>query len=788
MSMLSSAVQSMGLRTSLATPQSVFILPELEPARPCALTLLVLADGNRRSPSGGGYAGGARRVVSVAEHLARREDVDTLVACILSPDNIAKRGDGFFFELYKELIRLGVDIEERGALVDAGVRMEIWGDLESLRARGSSAVALADAAEAVAGLTEKVVEPRLRLLLGIGYGPDTARELDVDILLRTGMEEAGVLRLSGLQTSARIVACATATLWPDLEIDELDDLIARCKRRMPSRLVGGHSASAIINLLSALAKVDIGPPVGVTITTSGPPAAMTAALAELYAGPLRGCSTVAVEHLWREGVAPDHHGAAVAAPHVLRIVGDTSSAGLPGEDQLLSVLAPGQQPPLFTLPDWLTLGHANVHACESDTPALVEGIRAARRFSAAHPPLRGRERIILAGRAAALVAESAHERSSVSERDELGESFAARTLDWAASTGLLLPGAAWRRAARSYALTAFFIHYRIPTEWDERGVAWEERADLAAKYMILVAAGDEGIFDRVFDGETPEQRWARLEVSARFLGDALQEERTRGDLPGVAGAELIEAIARQWQELFDGYRGTCLPAAASSFRAGLRGLYAASLAEHRSWATIEGVAAAREAPATPPCVARRIRTLAEEASCARSSAAESELRALLYLSETSSAIGAGLLFKAAALAAPASRVTSESVARLDAAATLLDYHVRLANDMSGFLDSPRGDRDPKDNACTILVPRGATGAARAEAVVQALATSRRLAAWLSGEVSAHLGSVAAAWPSMGEILRRGVFVGRRVYEVGHYTSLSRAAMSAIFAEADAALH
>ena len=107
--------------------------------------------------------------------------------------------------------------------------------------------------------------------------------------------------------------------------------------------------------------------------------------------------------------------------------------------------------------------------------------------------------------------------------------------------------------------------------------------------------------------------------------------------------------------------------------------------------------------------------------------------------------------------------------------------------MSGFLDSPGGERDPKENSCTILVPRSLSGAAREAAVIQALATNRRLAAWLSGEVGAHVDRVAAEWPSMGVILRRGSLVGRRVYEVGHYTTLSRAEMSAIFTEADGML-
>ena len=87
-------------------PHTLFILPELAEARRDDLTLLILADGNRRSASGGGYAGGARRVVSIAEHLARGRDVGALVACILSPDNIAKRGNGFFVALYREFIHV----------------------------------------------------------------------------------------------------------------------------------------------------------------------------------------------------------------------------------------------------------------------------------------------------------------------------------------------------------------------------------------------------------------------------------------------------------------------------------------------------------------------------------------------------------------------------------------------------------------------------------------------------------------------------------------------------------
>jgi hypothetical protein len=733
-------------------PHTLFLLPDLLPPRQRDLTILILADGNRRGAgktSAGGYAAGARRVVSIAEHLARRGDVAVMVACILSPDNIAKRGDGFFAAVHEEMIQLGVAIETRGALVAAGVRMEVHGDLGPLRARGGRAPALADATLAVAAMTRGVTNPDLLLLLGVGYGPETARELDADILLRTGMEEPGVLRLSGLRTGERIASCALPTLWPDLDPGEVDALLDACKRQATPRLAGGHGTAAIVALGQALSVADLGAPVRVIVPAASPPAAVEAALGSLRSGPR----------------------------YEIHVVGFP----LPGDDgEILSVLAPGQQPPLFTLPDWLPLGHANVHACETGAAGLVEGIRAALRFSAAHPPLLGSDRALPpAGGTAA-------ERGA-SERDDLADRFTAKMLGWAAAAGILPPGEEittearrhgdFERAAAGYALTGFFIHFRVPTEWDPTAERWGERAELTARYMLLVAAGDEGIFDLALDGETPDQRWARLSASARFLEDALRGEGAARTPPPVHGAALLGAIADGWREILARYGGSCHPRVLDGCRAGVASLYDASLAEHR--APGPQTLADRFAR-SPACIAARAQALAREAQA-------SELLALGYLAEAASAVGAGLLFRTAALAAPAAHVTLPGVALLDETAALLDYHVRLGNDASGFLNTPGGDRDPKENTCTILVPREASGVARAAATVHALATCRRLMGWLGDEVEGHIARTAEAWPSMGAILRRGVFVGRRVYEVGHYTTVSRAAMSAIFDEAEAAL-
>jgi hypothetical protein len=711
--------------TTIHHPHDVLILPALLAPRVEGLTLVILADGNRRGSADGGYARGARRVVAVAEHLAARPDVATMVACILSPENVARRGEGFFCELYKEFVRLGVAVEAGGALVGAGIAVEIGGDLGALRARGGHAAAVADAALAVAAATARVQRPRLRLVLMLGYDQRTTEAFDADIILRTGMEEDNVLRLSGLSTHPGVANHATTTLWPDLSIREIDDILDRARRHAAPRLARGHAPEQVIALAEALARAEIDAAVRVTMPTAAP----AEAIERLNEGPLRDSVVRA---------APPEAGGEFA-----------------------SVLAPGQRPPSFLLPAWLPPGHANVHGCAPDLEGLVEGVRGAVRFVAAHPPLFGGDRPM------------AGDHSD--DRDEQGDRFTARMLDWASAAGLVVPGKAFHRAATNYLLTAFFMHFRVPAEWDPEGTGWEARAELAARYMMAIAAGDDGVFDRVVDGETAEQRMERLEAAARFLRGAIH-----GDAPDVAPAHhpdaaRLTAIATTWREVLREHAGACLPEAARSFVAGLDDIYAASVAEHRAGTGGGAIETA------PPCVRERFRALEGRPEAA------GERATLAHLARVRGSIAAGPLFRIAALSAPAAIVTRQQVALLHDVTALLDYAFRLANDVSGFLDASTGDRDLKQNACMLLVPDAAFGTARAAAVIEALATCRRLSDWLAGEVRASLARLAEAWPWMGAIVRRAVFVGRRVYEVGHYTTVSRAGMSAIFDEASAAL-
>jgi hypothetical protein len=744
-------------------PHDVFLLPPLLPPRREGLTIVILADGNQRhggacrrpgppadEPSAArgpnGYAAGARRVVSIAEHLAGRGGVRTMAACILSPENVAKRSQGFFLQIYREMVRLGVAVEAEGALVRSGVELAIHGDLGPLRARGGHAAALADAMEAVARRTARVDRPALRLLLGVGYGPDIADELGADLVLRTGMEEEGVLRLSGLHTGARTIACATSTLWPDVDAAWLDEVIGEAARRSRPTLAAGYDAAAIAEIAAALDAAELPASVRVTI-----PATATGAAAAR---------------------SPGRH--AITVVRAVPGAGGTLGAGC------RSVIAPGQDPPFFLLPDWLCAGHADVIACDPTPRGIAIGVREAVRFAAAHPALQGAER-----EAAGVPLRDAGADPGAGPADV----FAARMMAWAESAGLLPGGAPAGRAFFNYALTAFFMH-------QGGGPRWEDGAELSARYMMLVAAGDEGVFDRAAAGEDRAARVARLEAAAGFLRDALGAEGVV-EATALPDARLLAAIAGGFREIAARRRPTCHPAAFAAWRAGLLRLWAASVAEHRPDAGGErlarmfregGAAAADAASAivercatSPACVRARVRAILAQARGGRrlGEAEEAELRVLGYLAAAGDAMGSGLLFRTAAIACPASGVTDAMLAALDDTAALLDHGFRLANDLSGFLSSPGGDRDDKINTCSMLVPPDALGVARGEAVLRAAGTTRRLAAWIEEETARALARLGEVWPAMATLIRRGVFVGKSVYERGHYTTLGRAEMAAI---------
>jgi hypothetical protein len=120
-------------------------------------------------------------------------------------------------------------------------------------------------------------------------------------------------------------------------------------------------------------------------------------------------------------------------------------------------------------------------------------------------------------------------------------------------------------------------------------------------------------------------------------------------------------------------------------------------------------------------------------------------------------------------------------------ATLLDYRFRVANDLANLHAASNGDRDPKENAWTILVPKHLEGSRRELAAARAIATVRRVADRIGGCLERELERLSGLWPSVARWIRRGILVGRRVYEIGHYSSLPASSMRRIADELDGSL-
>jgi hypothetical protein len=379
----------------------------------------------------------------------------------------------------------------------------------------------------------------------------------------------------------------------------------------------------------------------------------------------------------------------------------------------------------------------------------------------------------------------------------LADVFSAKTILWATAARLMLGDVPWRRAALNYVLTAYHTCDGVSLEPDAAPGFWEPGAELMAKYMLIVAAGDGGIFDKVVERETPAARLGRLRFCSAFLREAIHARRPGDDLPPGPLGRLLAAIAVQWSEIIGRYRNVAHPELLEGFEQGLIQIYRASEREYdpelclrtMSHGTLTDAATRlldaaerRAGPRLPHAIQARLRSLL--AADPQSVDAIEQAKLLLYLAETCAGVGAGQLFRAAALLVPAGRITEEQIAVFDAVIDLLDYPVRLANDVAGCLASRGGDLDAKESCCTILIPRNASGAGRAAAIVHAVGACRRLGASLEREIEREMGRLAAVWPSMAMLVRRGMFIGRRVYEMGHYATLDRERMSSIADELD----
>ncbi|WP_437712996.1 hypothetical protein WMF45_44930 [Sorangium sp. So ce448] len=767
-----------------------FILPSLRGAQSQGLSLLILTDGNERARRWrGGYAAGAAALVAAAEHVARMPDVSRLIACILSPDNLAQRPDEFFRELHEAFLDLGAAVEGGRAL--AGVRLGLCGRLGGLRIRGGAASELADAIASTIALTAERTQPGLQLLFGVDYPDSVALDVDVHLVLRTGMEEAGVLRLSGLRVTPGMVNVGVQRLWPDIVPADIDAALEVARRHAYPTLRSGHPLPLALDFVTALENAGIEQPIAVTIPTHAHRSEVARALRERLPNVSR---VVRVCSADGRGQRPARSGSS----HVVHLLAADQSPVDAADAGYTALLASGQTGPAFLLPAAPRPGYANVHACAPDVDGWIEGIREAIRFAAAHPALRGASR-------ARQLQSGASAPGSPPAQDlapsTLADRFAQAALDRAASAGLLLSDPCFQQAARNYALTAFFTCFGAGLGDDAASsAAWEPGAHLLARYMLTVAAGDEGVFDLELPDEAAPERLARISSSAAFLQRSLRCEATLGAPPPPVRA-LVTSIAAQWEEILDRHRDRSHPALLDGWRRGLSDLYEASVKEYLDVVTdnplvdhlMAGGEAARNAAQQverlyaargPGSVAMHLRAALARAAGARHVEAARELRLWLYVIDVAPSVGAGLLFRTAALAVQRGDVPEAGLDALDAVASLLDLRVRLANDLASSHGPTGRDRDPKRSALSVMLGARPPASPDEPAYASCLAACREALALLDRELARAIAALDAVWPGLARMVRRGALVGRLVYERGHYATLSREEMLWIGAEAE----
>lgn len=222
------------------------------------LTLLFVADGNDRyghETGGEGYQAGAKKVIEIAEFLARNQDrckISSMIAWILSSKNIDHRKPEFFEKIYQAFLALGMKIGLERALVKDNIIMQVEGNLDPLRKKYPQ---LADLIEEVCAMTEGYREQTTKkpFILKLGIGEIYTR--NVDGIIRTGLEQEKLIRASGLPMYADerpIPFFAFTKKWPEIDVPTDIPNIVKALRKKVRYSFKHHSLASLQELAEGI--------------------------------------------------------------------------------------------------------------------------------------------------------------------------------------------------------------------------------------------------------------------------------------------------------------------------------------------------------------------------------------------------------------------------------------------------------------------------------------------------------------------------------------------------------
>ncbi|HRI62799.1 MAG TPA: hypothetical protein PK156_01130 [Polyangium sp.] len=787
--------------------------------------ILILPDGNGRiATNHEGYAAGADNVVACAETLARRGDIETLVMCIVSDLNAQKRDERFFQVVTGQFSRLLTNIATKGSLIRADVRCRALGNLEGMRAMGGAREALVNEAEAVCEATNSVLRPRLFLEFWFAYSADIAWQTDIDLVVRTGAEEADVGR-PGLSLPPNALFTALQDLWPEANPNTIGERIDYNLRHHMPQFGPGYALDFLDELLGAFPKCQVPAPARLTLPMCAPDADILALLKRHYADPEK--SPHIATH-FESSAGCISFGPTDDVWYALRLVPAarwTEFSSVP----YAAIITPGQHAESlrFAMPT----GPAHVHSSVTTAEGVLDALGRAVRFPVKHVLLHGADRskaneLVVKSPWPADFLELMHEFARhpqmsaeefvaarlatnadvATERELLIQSISAKVLGKALAQGLLLADEPVRQSDRNYAFTGAFMMLRIADEGNPGGLAWERSAEMAIRCMLAISAGDNGVFDRMYPGESADEWRERLDSSAQYLGTIADNNEPR-EPSVIRGGRLVRVIGEQWQDMLRLQAHTSCELV-EACRDALRRHYLANQRERAEdvvenplvhWLCLGGLPRReackeieqRYAATTPGPVGQRIRALLETnvGEPNRFQAVRREMKLLLHLADTAHSIAVEVLFLFSALTLPKESVTHERLQTLIEVGRLADYAFRLANDLSSLNDARGGDQDPtKESSLSILIPKISSVSERAEHLRLARELGGTILRWLEQQLGAAMQHLASLWPSMAIKVRRAVQVGRGVYEISHYTTMTSDEILTLLRGLDAETH
>jgi len=814
-----------GCRPQTKNRHNIFVLPPPELEFSEKLKIFILPDGNNRALGlNRNYDAGGTKVVEIAHSLAERGDISLMVACIMSRENTQKRSDSFFHKVYQAFLALGIKIVTSGTLVKSGIRMETSGNLDELKAKSEQASNLAYMIEAVCAKTAHIENPRLRLILGINYGPEIALQYDVDLIYRSGMEQQGMVRTSGVRTTPDMSIIGSATLWPNVTPQEICDVIERERRERGKKTFHGYFPQFIRDLITIAIREALPPDAGVIIPYNHADSPHKLIIDQLLREHSSQLPDTKIKFHQTDGTLTTYNDAAGTNRSIILVPAEQSSPETTGD--ISAAIAPGQSENAIILPENPQIGYATVLSCKPDPESICAAIAKAVKYCLENERLEGAERISLVKEPTTQDAISTSymrgyealsaylkQNRTIEESAEsmvgnkfnpenpyhynlIADLFITKMLEWAGPLEFPLHGKIEFTAFTNYVMTSLFLAY-FPShpKWEQFKNDWEKLAEKLAKYMGLIYACDEAIYDKEY--ENPDERKSKLGTATEAITRAVRRQPYEtpdtplfvkniaaelGRLSSDFHAHSHPILFKKWEDaLCHLFQSFCAEWDESTFNNPIIENLNDEDSEKRNHArTAFGNKYLEHAPQW--IKTRMNATLNGIESCTAKKRTEHiyDLRLFSYLFDIENSIGAGLTFRTIALTIPAERVDDEMIPALDELCTLYNMYFRLANDLSGFICRSLEDAETKTDACTIMTDKHKeTGKGDANAIICGTAEIKTLIDELKKEINAKRTKFAKTWPSVGiPIIRSDI--AELIYAKGHYRTTTRDQMRDYF--------